>query len=259
MKDKSIEILEHNRCSGCNACFSACPTNAIEMKYNEEGFLYPIVDHDKCTNCGLCSQICPEISFNFNNYKIPECYAMQATDEIRKSSTSGGMFTILSDYILEQGGYVCGAAFNESWEVEHIIINNKKDLEKLRGSKYIQSNKNNVFKEIKELLNNDKLVLFSGCPCEIAGLKKYLKKDYNNLILIDLICAGIMPPLMWNKYLYETFTEDKIKNITFRDKNSYGWGLQLNIYYENGNSYRKPEWENIFCKLFSKHSISRRC
>lgn len=184
---------------------------------------------------------------------------MQATDEIRKLSTSGGMFTILSDYILEQGGYVCGAAFNESWEVEHIIINNKKDLEKLRGSKYIQSNKNNVFKEIKELLNNDKLVLFSGCPCEIAGLKKYLKKDYNNLILIDLICGSVQPSLLWKQYLKEKSENKQIKNVLFRDKTTYGWGLQLTINFTDGSQYRKPEWLDYFYKTYTEKIISRKC
>ena len=168
IKDRSIEILEKEKCSGCNACFSICPTKAISMEYDEEGFLYPIVNYNKCTNCGLCSKICPEISFDFINKK-PICYAMQAIDDIRNISSSGGMFTLLSDYVFDNNGYVCGVKFNENFEVEHAIINDRKDLYKLRGSKYVQSNKNNVFLEIKKLLNNDKLVLFTGCPCEVSG------------------------------------------------------------------------------------------
>lgn len=136
------------------------------MEYDEEGFLYPIVCHEKCTNCGLCSKVCPELNFEFDNKKTPQCYAMQAADEIRMKSSSGGMFTILADYIFQRGGFVCGVAFNknENWKVEHIIIDKKEDLDKLRVSKYVQSDKKDIFKKIKELLNKDKYVLFSGCP-----------------------------------------------------------------------------------------------
>ena len=209
MKDKSIEILQKEKCSGCSACYPICPTNAITMEYDEEGFLYPIVNYEKCTNCGLCSKVCPELNFEFDNKKTPKCYAMQATDEIRMKSSSGGMFTILADYIFERDGFVCGVAFNknENWKVEHIIIDKKEDLDKLRGSKYVQSDKKDIFKQIKELLNKDKYVLFSGCPCEVAGLKNYLRKNYDKLILVDLLCGSVESPKIYEKYLKENFCE----------------------------------------------------
>lgn len=119
MKNKSIETLQKEKCSGCSACYPVCPTKAITMEYDEEGFLYPIVCYEKCTNCGLCSKVCPELNFEFDNKKTPQCYAMQAADKIRMKSSSGGMFTILADYIFEKGGFVCGVAFNknENWKV----------------------------------------------------------------------------------------------------------------------------------------------
>ena len=260
MKNKSIEILQKEKCSGCSACYPVCPTNAITMEYDEEGFLYPIVIHEKCTNCGLCSKVCPELNFEFDNKKTPQCYAMQAADEIRMKSSSGGMFTILADYIFERGGFVCGAAFNknENWKVEHVIIDKKEDLDKLRGSKYVQSDKKDIFKKIKELLGKDKYVLFSGCPCEVAGLKNFLRKDYDKLILVDLLCASTESPKIWEKYLKENFADKKIKNITFRDKASFGWTLQLNVYFEDEDYYRGSNSQNEYCRFFSSHIMSRK-
>lgn len=260
MKDKSIEILEKEKCSGCSACFPICPTNAITMEYDEEGFLYPLVNHEKCTNCGLCSKVCPELNFNFNNNPSPICYAMQAKDEIRQVSSSGGMFTILADYVFERGGFVCGVAFNKNknWKVEHIIIDNKEDLYKLRGSKYVQSDKKDIFKQIKELLGKDKYVLFSGCPCEVAGLKNFLRKDYDKLILVDLLCGSVESPKIWEKYLKENFFDKKVKEIKFRDKNSFGWALQFNVYFENGNSYREVAWKNEYCRFYESKIMSRK-
>ena len=260
MKNKSIEKLQKEKCSGCSACYPVCPTNAITMEYDEEGFLYPIVIHEKCTNCGLCSKVCPELNFEFDNKKTPQCYAMQAADEIRMKSSSGGMFTILADYIFERGGFVCGAAFNknENWKVEHVIIDKKEDLDKLRGSKYVQSDKKDIFKKIKELLGKDKYVLFSGCPCEVAGLKNFLRKDYDKLILVDLLCASTESPKIWEKYLKENFADKKIKNITFRDKASFGWTLQLNVYFEDEDYYRGSNSQNEYCRFFSSHIMSRK-
>ena len=185
---------------------------------------------------------------------------MQAKDEIRQVSSSGGMFTILADYIFERGGFVCGVAFNknENWKVEHIIIDNKEDLYKLRGSKYVQSDKKDIFKQIKELLGKDKYVLFSGCPCEVAGLKNYLRKNYDKLILVDLLCGSVESPKIWEKYLKENFFDKKVKEIKFRDKNSFGWALQFNVYFENGNSYREVAWKNEYCRFYESKIMSRK-
>ena len=147
---------------------------------------------------------------------------------------------------------------NKNWKVEHIIIDKKEDLDKLRGSKYVQSDKKDIFKKIKELLNKDKYVLFSGCPCEVAGLKNYLMKDYDKLILVDLLCGSVESPKIYEKYLKENFLDKKIKEIKFRDKNSFGWALQFNVYFENGDSYREVSWKNEYCRFYESKIMSRK-
>ncbi|WP_198295157.1 polysaccharide pyruvyl transferase family protein [Brachyspira murdochii] len=252
VKNRSIEILEKNKCSGCNACFSICPTKAINMEYDEEGFLYPIVTHNKCTNCGLCSKICPELNLEYNyNTKYPDkCYAMQANDEVRGISSSGGIFTLLANYVLDNRGYVCGAAFNDFFKVEHIIIDKKEDLYKLRYSKYVQSDKKYIFKQIKKLLNENKLVLFSGCHCEVAGLKTFLQKDYNNLLTVDIICHGVPSPKLWELYLKENYDLNSISSISFREKNICSWGLSMNICFRDKDAYRVLSDNDYYYKLF---------
>ncbi|MEI0749766.1 polysaccharide pyruvyl transferase family protein, partial [Brachyspira pulli] len=265
MKDKSIEILEEKKCSGCSACLAICPTNAIKMQSNSEGFLYPKINEKDCTNCGLCSKICPELKENIEtNNEIPEeCYSIQAKDDIRMNGASGGMFALMANYILDIGGYVVGAAYNKKWQVEHIIINNKKDLYKLRYSKYVQSNKNNTFIEIKTLLDQGKTVLFSGCPCEVSGLKNFLMKDYDNLITIDLLCEGVGSPKIWELYLNNNYDINNIKEIVFRDKeffSEFNTNLCLSIYFNDG-TVDKRLWYNsqYFFTFINAIQMRKRC
>ena len=193
--NNTIGQVGHTECTGCGACYNKCPKDAIRMEYDTEGFLFPIIDENKCVNCGLCLQSCAVRNSQYKNEKEPECYAMWASDEIRAVSSSGGMFTILANYILEQDGYVCGAAYTEGYTaVEHIIIHEKDDLTKLRGSKYVQSNTKRVYREIQQLLDENNLVLFTGCPCQVAGLYAYLGKYYDKLYTADLVCHGVPSP-----------------------------------------------------------------
>lgn len=219
----NISNIKTEDCCGCGACYNKCPTGAISMQENNEGFLYPVIDEIKCTNCGLCQKACPSINVKYKNNPKPDCYAAMADDEIRMKSSSGGMFTLLANYILDKGGYVCGAAFDDDWNVHHIIIDNKEDLSKLRGSKYVQSDTENCYKEIKKLLDADKYVLFSGCPCQVAGLYTFLGKDYEKLLSVDILCHGAPSQGVWKKYLAENFQDKKILNINFRDKSEIGW------------------------------------
>ena len=147
-----MNIENITNCTGCSACFNICPQKAISMSLNEEGFLYPSIDTSKCTNCGLCLNKCPAHSPKFENAKNPTCYAAYADDNLRKNSSSGGIFPLLANYFLDNNGYVCGASWNDDNLVEHIIISDKKDLPKLQSSKYLQSNTKNVYTEIKKLL-----------------------------------------------------------------------------------------------------------
>ncbi len=264
MMNNSINILNRNECTGCSVCYKVCPHNAIEMIETKEGFHYPIINDKKCTNCGICVKKCHALNDNFKRDFKQEIYDVRASDEIRMKSSSGGMFTIVANYILENNGYVCGASFTEDWlGVEHIIINNKKDLDKLRGSKYIESNLGNTFVEIKKLLNENKQVLFSGCPCQVSALYSYLGKDYDNLITIDLLCNSIVPQKIWRKYLKELFTDDEIKNIeyiSFRDKEKFGWGKGIYIKLKNGQEYIQSRNKCIYDILFTKHiSIKEEC
>lgn len=216
-------ICKNDLCTGCTACCESCPTKAISMIDNNEGFLYPTINNELCINCGLCKKVCPANNYKFNNFDQPIAYAAMADDALRKVSSSGGAFSILAKYILGKNGIVCGAAFDDDMIVCHQIVETKDDLQKLRGSKYVQSNMKDIYKKLKEYLENNRLVLFTGCPCQVAGLKNYLNKNYENLITADLICHGVPSPKVFAKYLEEEFYGQKVLNVNFRDKKD-GWG-----------------------------------
>ena len=188
------------------------------MQENNEGFLVPVLDADKCIDCGLCMKPCPSLQEKRDNAVEPQCYAAQASDDIRAISSSGGVFTPLAEQILERGGVVCGAAFREDWTVHHIIVDNKEELAKLRGSKYVQSDTEDCYKRIKALLKEGTWVLFSGTPCQVAGLYTYLGKEYDTLVTIDIFCHGAPSPGVWKRYLRENYEPGSIANINFRDK-----------------------------------------
>ena len=263
--NNSIDILNRKECTGCSVCHKVCPHNAIEMIETKEGFHYPIVLEDKCTNCGLCVKKCHALNDNFKTDFEQLIYDVRANDEIRMKSSSGGMFTLLANYVFENNGYVCGASFTDDWlGVEHIIIDDKKDLDKLRGSKYIESNLGNTFIEIKNLLNEKKQVLFSGCPCQVSALYSYLGKDYDNLITIDLLCNSIVPQKVWAKYLKELFTDDEIKDIkyiSFRDKDKFGWNSDHKVYIKlSDKEYISRGHDNIYIQSFLKHiAVKEEC
>ena len=228
-----IEIKDKKLCSGCGACYTTCPTHAISMESDEEGFLYPKVDLDKCIHCNLCEQICPILNGRTKKEEYPADFpvvyaAYISNDEIRSKSSSGGIFYALAIEVLSKKGIVVGASFQEDFSVSHQIITKIDEIPLLQGSKYVQSNINGneklLFFKIKEYLLKDKLVLFSGTSCQIAGLKSYLRKDFVNLICIDLICKGIPSPLIWKSYLNYISPKHDISSINFKSK-KYGWNL----------------------------------
>ena len=244
---KNISGLDAKDCCSCGACYNKCPVGAITMQENEEGFLVPVIDKNKCTNCGLCVKVCPSLNVQYNNTDKPECYAAMADDEIRMKSSSGGIFTLLAEDILDKGGYVCGAAFDDNWDVHHIIVDNKNDLEKLRGSKYVQSDTEDCYKKIKKLLDEDKYVLFSGCPCQVAGLYSFLGKNYEKLYTVDILCHGSPSRGVWKKYLNENFNKNEIKRINFRDKNKIGWSCShCTISTKNGDDIVTDDFTKLF-------------
>lgn len=221
-----ITIKNKKDCCGCSACYSICPKNCIEMKVDEEGFLYPNVDKDVCINCGLCEKICPIIN-KVEEKKVPqEGYLVQIKDEkIRAESTSGGAFTAIAKYVLDRKGVVFGVQYDKDLNVVHSYVENEADLKLYRNSKYVQSKIGDTFKQAKKFLDEGRWVCFSGTPCQIEGLKKYLRKDYEKLVTVDIVCHAVPSPLIWEKYLEvqrEKYGND-IKNILFRDKKYYGY------------------------------------
>ena len=216
-----IQIKKLKDCCGCTACKNICPTKCIEMIRDDEGFYYPHIDSTRCINCSLCEKVCPIINSSKKGDNILKSYAGYITnEEIRLKSSSGGIFSSLAEYVLSNYGVVYGAAFNKDFLVEHIRIDNIADLDKLRGSKYVQSQKKDIFIKVRDDLKNNVLVLFSGTACEISGLKAFLQKDYINLITVDVLCHGVPSEKVWELYLNE-YT-DEIKYINFRDKTD-GW------------------------------------
>lgn len=244
-------------CTGCSACYSKCPYNAIDMKYDNEGFIYPYVDASKCTDCNLCIKICPALHLNNKNTGLQECYAVMGKDEIRRHSSSGGVFSIIAEYIFRHNGYVCGAAFNDEMQLMHMIINKREDLDKLRRSKYLESKIGDIFTQIKALLKHDEYVLFCGTPCQVAGLYAYLGCDYDKLITLDLVCGGVPSQKVFDKYLSEIFPNTKISDYSFRDK-SCGWKVSGKIVTQEGEE-RFIDFDNdLYFKLFVPYHMSIR-
>lgn len=246
-------FLDPPKCSGCHACSNICPKNCIEMRPDDEGFLHPVIDSEKCIDCGLCKKACPILS-DYSPNPIGTAYAcINKDDEIRMQSSSGGIFTLLAEHIINQGGVVYGAAFDDDFSVKHIEVDKVCDLYKLRGSKYVQSRIGDTFKSAKEHLEQGKPVLFSGTPCQISGLKTYLRKDYANLILQDFICHGVPSPKIWQKYV--KFREDAAaltaRQISFRHKES-GWktySMQF-VFSNNHTEYTKALSEDLYMRGF---------
>ena len=256
-----IQISEKKDCCGCEGCYNVCPIKCISMEYDEEGFRFPSVDKEKCIKCNLCENVCPIINKSTKNVEYIKGYAaMNTNDTARLKSSSGGVFSLLAQEIIDLGGIVVGVSMSLDCKVaQHIIVDSKENLELLLGSKYLQSNVGNSYQKIKNELNDEKIVLFSGTPCQVAALHSYLGKEYENLICIDLICHGVPSPGLWEKNV--EYIENKIKavlkNVNFRCKkeqiNSEYGVLYQNICY-------KPKDEDLYFRMFMKeYSLRLSC
>lgn len=255
-----IKIIDKELCCGCSACLHICPKNSITFKEDKEGLLYPHVNMETCIDCGLCEKVCPVL--NQDEERIPEkVYAAKHDDdEIRMKSSSGGIFTLLADQILDEGGVVFGARFNDKWEVIHDYTETKEGLAPFRGSKYVQSYIGNSYKIAESFLRSGRKVMFTGTPCQIAGLKKFLRKEYDNLLAVDFVCHGVPSPMVWRKYLEEEIIDQGgavLTGVNFRDKSS-GWkdsSFVLNFSIEEGmikHNYAVSSvfTENTYMKAF---------
>lgn len=255
--EPAIQIIGKQQCTGCFGCANACKKMAIEMRMGEEGFYYPEIDACKCNNCGLCVRNCPVLSFktgNFNRENIETYAAYSTNDAIRLASSSGGVFTEIAEYFIEQGGVVFGAAWTEDLSVEHIGVKAKNELGPLRSSKYIQSKLDDVYATIVKMVEKEgKKVLFTGTPCQVAALKTFTDSD--NLYTLDLICHGIPSKLVFDEYLKTISRGQKVTAYTFRDKSS-GWSnYKVKMQTDGGAEYecitrQDPFFHGFICDLY---------
>lgn len=238
-----IQIIEKEKCCGCNACGDICVHSAITFSTDDEGFWYPVVDKDKCVECGLCEKVCPILHKNeIQRYDKPLVYAAYHKDDaVRIDSTSGGLFSALADEMYRQGAYVGGAIYNADHTVSHYISNQSSDLAQIRSSKYLQSDALGLYKEIRRLLISGEKVLVCGTPCQIRALYNFLKRDYENLVTCDFICRGVNSPKVFLKYMdmLESQFKSRATAIKFKAKR-WGWhNFSMRVNFANGKEYCK--------------------
>lgn len=250
-----IKLTDNKDCCGCNACSDICPKEAISFKTDIEGFWYPEVNRELCVDCGLCEKVCPIINIKRlrrNNLKESICYAVEHKKlDVIFDSTSGGAFSAFSDLIYKEEGFVGGAIFNSDFSVKHYISNNKKDLSKIRSSKYLQSNLEGFYKKLKKIIISGNKVLVCGTPCQMAALRAFLSyKEYDNLIIVDFICRGINSPKVWSKYI-KSFEERYGSKVIYCKAKSkeYGWrNLTQKVILEDGRHLYETKDQSNFTK-----------
>lgn len=249
-----IRIEDKQICTGCYACLNICPEQCVSMNNDNEGFWYPVVDNERCIDCGLCVKVCPIINrVEYENKPIT--YAcINNREDIRLESSSGGIFTLIAEQIIACGGIVFGARFDDNFNVIHDYVDTKEGLQKFRGSKYLQSRIGETFKEVEKQLEKGRKVLFSGTPCQIAGLKSFLDKPNDSLFTVDIICHGVPSPLVWQKYIEyrEAIAGSKARRIAFRRKDE-GWKLySISFIFENDKEYIQTYKSDLYMRAFLK-------
>lgn len=260
------KLVEWNNCCGCGACANKCPKGAISMKSNKEGFLHPEIDKNLCVECGACEKACPGLGPAKNANNKPIAFIVQhKSDAIRYQSTSGGAFTAIAEEIISRGGVVFGAAMNDELTVKHVCVNTIENLARFRNSKYVQSETGDCYKEAKKRLASGQWVCFSGTPCQINGLYKYLGKDYDTLIAVDVVCKSVPSPLVFKKYIeHKKGIEGNISDVVFRDKKR-GFLYCTMAHYAShedrqlsNDVYRRGSESDEWLRLFLSGRISRR-
>lgn len=254
-----IRLTRREDCTGCGACAAACPHHCIHMQQDAEGFAYPVVDAGKCIECGLCEKTCPVLNNREEERKTTAYAAVSLDNDIRLNSSSGGVFSMLAQNVLREGGVVFGAAMSDDCRtVFHTAVEADEELSRLRGSKYVQSDTRKTFEEARTHLKAGRKVLYCGTPCQIAGLKAYLKTEEENLLCLDLACHGVPSPKVWGKYVDWIETrEGKVRNVSFRNK-THGWrAYEMQIQYENEQISSEFHAKDFFIHAFL-HNASLR-
>lgn len=251
-----IDITDKSGCCGCHACAQACPVQCIRMEEDYEGFLYPIADKDTCIDCGLCEKVCPQLGeAGAGNFETPPVYAAYSKDEaIRMRSTSGGVATLLANFMHREGAYICGAVYTDDFKVKLTVTRREEDLKRIQTSKYIQATVGNAYKEIKKLLDEGEKVFICSTPCQVAGLKKYLRKDYDGLFTCDLVCKGVPPHKVLKSYVSSMERKQKRRCVEVWSKyksDRLPWGkLGSRYLFADGKSIYTRGSTDMFMRLF---------
>lgn len=255
-----IEIKDKHNCCGCAACVQKCARQCISLLEDSEGFLYPVIDTEKCIDCGLCETVCPELNQYDKQSSLTTLAAINIDECVRLESSSGGVFSLLAEQTIKDGGVVFGARFDEKWEVVIDCSDTLEGIAQFRGSKYLQARTEDSFFRCEQFLKKGRRVLYSGTPCQVAGLKHFLGKEYRNLFTVDVVCHGVPSPKVWRKYLDETVGVSNVKGVSMRDKVE-GWqNYHLSISYVDGDKSRilsSPYGKNDYMRAFLKDMILR--
>lgn len=264
-----IHVTDKHLCCGCEACVQTCPKHCISFSEDTEGFRYPSVDKSTCIDCGLCEKVCPVINQAKEQVPLKVFAAKNKVESELLSSSSGGLFIVIARKVIADGGVVFGARFDDDWNVVHSYAETEEDLRPFMTSKYVQSRIGKTYSEAKDFLKAGRQVLFTGTPCQIAGLKRYLRRDYDNLLTVDVICHGVPSPMVWRRYLKEIkdnpSNEMQIRSISFRDKRlgwkKYSFALTLSKATVDGKhikvSLSHIFREDSYMKLFLRDMILR--
>lgn len=262
---KYLDIIPIHTCTGCGACNAICPRQCITMDEDNRGFRIPYINMNECIHCNLCKKTCPVLNvINDEDFFLKPIIALAAKNcnsDVAKQSSSGGIFSVIVDNILGKQGTVYGVAMSEDLHARHIRIDNYNEIDNIRGSKYLHSDSSNIYPLVKADLISGKNVLFSGTPCQIAALRQFLRKDYINLLCVEVICHGVPSSLAFRKYVkaLEKRYHSKVVKINFRDK-SKGWiQNSISFYFENGKKYSQLGNDNLFMMAYVNNLIVRDC
>ena len=261
MERKVINLAPHNKCTGCAACVDACTKQCISLKEEDLQF-FPSINEEECIACGKCMQMCPVLQGKQDVEAFDQTYACAYSKDTDFSSqcTSGGVGSAMAQFAVDNGWYVCGAAFDEDFNLRHIVGNDSDCVNALRGSKYLQSNMQGIYNQITELLKENKRVLFFGTPCQVDALQRYSNKYKENLLTVAILCHGVNSPIVWKNYVAELEKKNKSKLqwYNFRSKEMGGWGeLAIAMKFENGKRKKEYAYSNQFHVWFGKHYILR--